>query len=99
MNHWSKLLSCCRRPSRLSRSKILAQANLQSARLSGADLTGAQLDKADLRRATLDGTDLSLVSGLTQAQLDTACVDEQTKLPPDLSRPAPCMKAEKKKGR
>jgi len=33
---------------------------------------------------------VSSVSGLTQAQLDTACVDEQTKLPAELNRPAPC---------
>ncbi len=57
----------------------LQEANLRGATLSGADLTGAQLDKADLHRATLHGANLSLVSGLTQAQLDTACVDEQTK--------------------
>ena len=73
----------------------LQEAHLQGATLSGADLTGAQLDKADLRRATLHGANLALASGLTQAQLDTACVDEQTKLPAELSRPAPCVAAKK----
>lgn len=29
-------------------------------------------------------------AGLTQAQLDTACVDDRTALPADLGRPAPC---------
>ncbi|HSQ91242.1 MAG TPA: pentapeptide repeat-containing protein, partial [Nitrospiraceae bacterium] len=68
----------------------LQEANLRGATLSGANLTGAQLGAADLRHATLHGANLSSVSGLTQAQLDTACVDEQTKLPAELSRPAPC---------
>ncbi|HSQ51958.1 MAG TPA: pentapeptide repeat-containing protein [Nitrospiraceae bacterium] len=68
----------------------LQEANLRGATLSGANLTGAQLDKADLRRAILHGANLASVSGLTQAQLDTACVDEQTKLPAELNRPAPC---------
>jgi uncharacterized protein YjbI with pentapeptide repeats len=75
----------------------LQEANLQGATLSGADLTGVQLDKADLRRATLHGANLALASGLTQAQLDTACVDEQTKLPAELSRPAPCVASNKNK--
>jgi uncharacterized protein YjbI with pentapeptide repeats len=73
----------------------LQEANLRGATLSGADLTGARLDKADFRRATLHGANLSLASGLTQAQLDTACVDEQTKLPAELNRPAPCVVAKK----
>ncbi|MEO7859478.1 MAG: pentapeptide repeat-containing protein, partial [Nitrospirales bacterium] len=63
------------------------------------NLAGARLDGADLRRATVHGTDLSSVSGLTQAQLETACVDDQTKLPAELNRPAPCAAAKKKKGR
>jgi uncharacterized protein YjbI with pentapeptide repeats len=77
----------------------LQEANLHGATLSGANLAGARLDGADLHRATLHGTDLSSVSGLTQAQLDTTCVDEQTKLPTELNRPAPCAATEKKKSR
>jgi uncharacterized protein YjbI with pentapeptide repeats len=77
----------------------LQEANLQGATLSGADLTGARLDAADLHRATLHGANLASVSGLTQAQLDTACVDELTKLPAELSRPAPCGAATKKAAR
>ena len=42
---------------------------------------GARLDEVDLHHSTLHGTDLSAVSGLTKTQLDTAFVDEQTKLP------------------
>jgi len=77
----------------------LQEANLRGATLSGADLTGAQLDAADLHRATLHGANLTSVSGLKQAQLDTACVDEQTKLPAELSRPTPCVAANKKRNR
>ena len=73
----------------------LQEANLQGATFSGADLSGARLDAADLHRATLHGANLSLVSGLTQAQLDTTRIDEQTKLPSDLNRPAPCVAAKK----
>ena len=58
---------------------------------------GAQLDKADLHRATLHGANMASVSGLMQAQLDTACVDEQTKLPVELSHPAPCAAAKTKR--
>jgi hypothetical protein len=68
----------------------LQEANLQDATLSGADLTGARLDTADLRHANLRGANLTGAVGLTQAQIGSACLDEQTKLPPDLSRPAPC---------
>ncbi|HMK22138.1 MAG TPA: pentapeptide repeat-containing protein, partial [Terriglobales bacterium] len=76
----------------------LQEANLREASLARADLTGAQLDAAELQKAGLQGANLALVTGLTQAQLDTACVDEQTKLPEGLSRPGPCagIKAKKK---
>jgi len=75
----------------------LQEANLRSATLSGANLSGAQLNRADLHHAKLHGANLSLVSGLTQAQLDTTCVDDQTKLPAELSRPAPCATAKTKR--
>jgi hypothetical protein len=35
----------------------------------------------------LHGPDRASATGLTQVQLDTACVDKQTKLPAELSRP------------
>ncbi|MBX3321199.1 MAG: pentapeptide repeat-containing protein, partial [Nitrospira sp.] len=68
----------------------LQEANLQNAIFEGADLSGARLDSADLQRANLKGAILSSVTGLTQTQLDSACVDDQTKLPVNLNRPAPC---------
>ena len=58
----------------------LSKAKLQNAILRDADLTGAKLDIASLK-----GADLGSVKGLTQDQLDVACADEDTKLPPGLN--------------
>jgi uncharacterized protein YjbI with pentapeptide repeats len=57
--------------------------------LSGANLAGAKMDGADLTGAGTSitsflGTDLTKVKGLTQKQLDVACGDAATKLPPGL---------------
>jgi uncharacterized protein YjbI with pentapeptide repeats len=52
-----------------------------------ADLAGARLDGADLTDAFLTGA-----MGLTQAQLDQACGDGRTKLPPGLTV-APCSRS------
>jgi len=82
------------RRSNFSRATIaqanLQKANLQEASFPGSDFTGVRLDAADLRQANLRGANLTGALGLTQAQIDSACVDEQTKLPADLSRPEPC---------
>jgi hypothetical protein len=51
-----------------------------------SDLTSATLDKTRLQ-----GVDLREVFGLTQAQLNAACVDDLTQLPDGLIRPAPCL--------
>jgi uncharacterized protein YjbI with pentapeptide repeats len=50
------------------------------------------LNRAYLYWARFEGTDLSLVKDLTQAQLDTACGDANTKLPAGLTVPKtwPC---------
>jgi len=73
----------------------LQEANLEEASLSGADLTAARLDAANLRRTVFHGTNLSGALGLTQTQLNSACVDYLTTLPPDLTRPAPCAVSKK----
>ena len=57
--------------------------------LSGANLAGAKMDGADLTGAGTSitsflGTDLTKVKGLTQKQLNVACGDATTKLPPGL---------------
>jgi uncharacterized protein YjbI with pentapeptide repeats len=64
-------------------------ARFRGTELSGANLAGAKLDGADLTGAKTSitsflGTDLRHVTGLTQKQLDVACGDAATKLPPGL---------------
>jgi len=54
-----------------------------------ADLSGANLQQANLGEDNL--TD---VKNLTQAQLNQACVDEDTTLPEGLTRPKPCPEEE-----
>jgi uncharacterized protein YjbI with pentapeptide repeats len=70
----------------------LRDANLSRADLGGARLAGAKLSGAYMLLAHLEGTDLSRTVGLAQTQLDAACGDGRTKLPPGLTRPAawPC---------
>jgi uncharacterized protein YjbI with pentapeptide repeats len=68
----------------------LLVANLQKANLAGAQLQGANLNGANLRGAELKHTNLEGAESLTQEQLDEACGDEKTKLPPGLSvKPCP----------
>jgi uncharacterized protein YjbI with pentapeptide repeats len=62
----------------------LVRANLADANLSGARLGGAVLAGADLTRTILDGADLTGSLQLKQFQLQRACGDERTKLPPGL---------------
>lgn len=64
-------------------------ASFRGTQLSGANLAGAKMDGADLAGAKTSitsflGTDLRHVKGLTQAQLDVACGDAKTLLPPGL---------------
>jgi hypothetical protein len=47
--------------------------------MAGADLTGAKTSITSFL-----GTDLRKVKGLTQAQLDIACGNSRTRLPPGL---------------
>jgi uncharacterized protein YjbI with pentapeptide repeats len=58
------------------RNADLAGANLAHAKLDGADFSGANLSITSFK-----GTDLRAAKGLTQAQLDQACSDKDTKLP------------------
>ncbi|MGH6888698.1 MAG: pentapeptide repeat-containing protein [Rhizomicrobium sp.] len=61
------------------RGADLSGANLAHANLDDADLTGARLTIASIRAANL-----RWAKGLTQPQLDEACGDAQTRLPPNL---------------
>jgi hypothetical protein len=68
----------------------LVGAQLQGAYLDGAQLQGADLERVELQRAWLRGADLTAAKNLTQDQINTTCLDEHTKLPTGLTRPAPC---------
>lgn len=64
-------------------------ASFRGTELSAANLAGAKMDGADMTGAITSitsflGTDLRQVKGLTQKQLDMACSDKATKLPPGL---------------
>ncbi|HCP14715.1 MAG TPA: hypothetical protein DIT32_02885, partial [Peptococcaceae bacterium] len=61
---------------------------LIAADLRGADLTGTDLIGADLRDADLCGTNLAKSLFLTQAQINGAKGDIDTKLPDSLEPPA-----------
>jgi uncharacterized protein YjbI with pentapeptide repeats len=75
------------------RGADLAGASLRGACLIGTDLGGADLRTADftgadLRGADLSGADLTGSIFLAQSQLDAANGDQETSLPPSLTRPA-----------
>ena len=55
-----------------------------------ANLQKAFLREARLQKADLRGANLTNVENLTQEQLNSACVDENTELPKRLKRPPPC---------
>lgn len=58
-----------------------SRANLQNAIAVGTYFGASNLSGADLTGANFSGADLSLAKGLTQAQLNRACGDQNTKLP------------------
>ena len=62
----------------------LKGAYLQGAYLKGAYLRWADLEGADLEGADLQGVDLSQVLGLTKEQIESADIDDETKLPDGL---------------
>ena len=64
----------------------LSNANLEGANLSGANFTDAILRSANLKNTILKGTilrgaDLTNAKNLTRAQIETAIIDDRTKLP------------------
>jgi uncharacterized protein YjbI with pentapeptide repeats len=66
------------------RQAILAGANLSRANLGSADLRGVDLTGAYMFGTILYRTRLTDARGLTQEQLDAACGNETTRLPPGL---------------
>lgn len=65
-----------------------SRANLQNVIAVGTYFGSSNLTGADLTGANLSGADLSLVKGVTQAQLNRACGDANTKLPKGKTLPA-----------
>lgn len=68
-------------------------SNLSRSRFEGATFTGPiDFANAFLLLARIEGLDLSAATGLEQKQIDIACGDAKTKLPPGLTAPAgwPC---------
>ncbi len=80
------------------RRAYLVGAHLGRADFRGANLTGARLDRADLKGAHLEGVDLGGAKGLVQEQIDEACGDKGTKLPPGLRRPSHWVSYSEEKG-
>jgi uncharacterized protein YjbI with pentapeptide repeats len=66
------------------RNANLSKADLTNSILEGADLRDADLEDADLTDADLTDADLRSAKGLSKDQLETACGNKGTKLPPKL---------------
>lgn len=69
------------------RGENLRGAYLIAADLSGVDLSFADLIGADLRDTNISGADLARSMFITQAQINAAKGNSETKLPKSLSRP------------
>jgi uncharacterized protein YjbI with pentapeptide repeats len=66
----------------------LSDTNLEGATFVGAYLGGARMSGAALTGANFSGAELADAVGLTQTQLNTACGDQTTSLPPGMTIPA-----------
>jgi uncharacterized protein YjbI with pentapeptide repeats len=79
---------------------ILEEAHLEEANLDMANLAGAKLRDAHVlctgfgrawfQETELQGVDLSQAKDLTREQLEGACGDKDTKLPPSFGRIKDC---------
>lgn len=65
-----------------------SDVDFQDAVLVGGWFGHSKFDGARLQDANISGSDLSTATGLTQSQLDAACGDSDTRLPPGMSVPA-----------
>jgi uncharacterized protein YjbI with pentapeptide repeats len=74
----------------LNSMAIVLDVNLQREVERLATASRGNLQGAKLQRADLFGANLIDTVGLTQDQVNTACVDEETRLPKGLTKPAPC---------
>ena len=64
----------------------LSEMNLESVNFRNKTLRGSDLSDANLYQADLRGADLSETKGVTPLQLSWAIIDENTKLPNNISR-------------
>lgn len=62
-------------------------ADLTNATFVGTYLNGAKFNGATLTGANFGGAEMARATGLTQSQLNTACGDASTQLPPGLRIP------------
>jgi uncharacterized protein YjbI with pentapeptide repeats len=58
-----------------------SNVDFEDAVLVGGSFNGSKFDNAKLKRVNFSGSDLSTATGLTQAQLNEACGDAETRLP------------------
>lgn len=65
-----------------------SDVNFEDAVLVGGSFNASKFDNANLVNVNFSGSDLSTATGLTQAQLNRACGDAETRLPKGLSLPA-----------
>lgn len=65
-----------------------SDVDFEDAVLVGGSFNSAKFANAKLRNTNFSGSDLSTATGLTQAQLNEACGDADTKLPKGLMVPA-----------
>ncbi len=65
-------------------------ANFSYATLVSVSFKKTNIQGVEFTKTKFFDVDLSEAKGLTQAQIDEACVDEKTKLPPGIKRPDPC---------
>jgi uncharacterized protein YjbI with pentapeptide repeats len=62
-------------------------------KISSILLEGANFENADLEGSRFEGAKLAQAIGLTQQQINGACVNDRTSLPNGLNRPKQCPKA------
>src|SRR5262245_31841944 len=67
----------------------LSQANLDGANLAGASFYYARLDGASLSGASLGDSNLEMAIGLTREQVESAWIDERTRLTEELEKIKP----------
>lgn len=71
-------------PRAVFENAMLAHADARGADLRHADFTDADVTRTNFEDADIAGADLRNAEGLTQAQLNSACGDRLTRVPPGM---------------